>query len=132
VDQFDPTALRLDGPPQIEGGTLPEKDDGPVAAATIAEPRESNRVVVHIAEGTRPGVLVLADMWYPGWEATVDGNPAPVLAVDGVFRGVEVGQGAREVVFTYYPTSFRIGMVVSLAALAVLLLLSVLYWRQPA
>ncbi len=132
VDEFDSSALRLDGPPQIEGGTLPEKDDGPVAAASIAEPHESDRVVVHIAEGTRPGVLVLADMWYPGWEATVDGNPAPVLAVDGVFRGVEVGQGAREVVFRYYPASFRIGMVVSLAGLAVMLLLAVLYRKKPA
>ena len=130
VDQFDPETLRLDGPPQIEGGTLPEKDDGPVADVTIAEPGESNRVVVHIAEGTRPGVLVLADLWYPGWEATVDGNPAPVLAVDGVFRGVEVGQGAREVVFQYYPASLRVGAVVSLAALAVLLLLALLYRRQ--
>ena len=132
VDHFEPLALRLDGPPQIEGSTLPEKDDGPVAVASIAEPRESNRVVVHIAEGTRPGVLVLADMWYPGWEATVDGNPAPVLAVDGVFRGVEVGQGAREVVFKYCPASFRIGVVVSLAGLALLLLLAVLYRRKPA
>lgn len=131
VDHFEPLALRLDGPPQIEGGALPDKDDGPVVAASIAEPHESNRVVVHIAESTRPGVLVLADMWYPGWQATVDGNPTAVLAVDGVFRGVEVGQGAREVVFKYYPASFRIGMVVSLAGLAVLLLLMVLYRRRP-
>jgi hypothetical protein len=131
VDHFEPLALRLDGPPQIEGGALPDKDDGPVVSASIAEPHESNRVVVHIAESTRPGVLVLADMWYPGWQATVDGNPTAVLAVDGVFRGVEVGQGAREVVFKYYPASFRIGMVVSLAGLAVLLLLMVLYRRRP-
>jgi hypothetical protein len=132
VDQFDPDGLSLGGLPQIEGGTLPEKDDGPVAAAAIAEPHESNRVVVHIAEGTRPGVLVLADMWYPGWEATVDGNPAPVLAVDGIFRGVEVGQGAREVVFKYSPASFRIGLVVSLTGLAVLLTLAVVYRRRTA
>ena len=131
VDHFEPQALRLDGPPQIEGGTLPEKDDGPVVDASIDEPHESNRVVVHIAEATRPGVLVLADMWYPGWEATVDGNSTPVLAVDGVFRGVEVGQGAREVVFKYSPASFRIGMVVSLAGLAALLLMAVLYRRRP-
>jgi len=132
VDRFEPKALLLDGPPQIEGSALPEKDDGPVAVATIAEPHESNRVVVNIAEGTRPGVLVLADMWYPGWQATVDGNPSPVLAVDGVFRGVEVGQGTREVVFTYYPVSFRVGTGVSLAGLAVLLLLVFVYRKRPA
>jgi hypothetical protein len=132
VEHFEPHALRLDGPPQIEGGTLPEKDDGPVSEASIAEPHESNRVVVHIAESTRPGVLVLADMWYPGWEATVDGNATTVLAVDGVFRGVEVGQGAREVVFKYYPASFRIGTGVSLAGLTLLLLLAALYRRRRA
>ena len=130
VEHFEPLALKLDGPPQIEGGTLPEKDDGPVAAVSIAEPYESDRVVVHIAEGTRPGVLVLADMWYPGWQATVDGNAVPVLAVDGVFRGVEVGQGAREVVFNYSPASFRVGAAVSLGGAAVLLLLAIVYRRR--
>ena len=132
VENFEPLSLRLEGPPQIEGGTLPEKDDGPVADTSIAEPLESNRVVVHIAEGTRPGVLVLADMWYPGWTATVDGNPAEVVAVDGIFRGVEVGQGAREVVFRYYPASFRFGLYISAGTLLLLLALSVAYRRRPA
>src|SRR5262249_13325799 len=32
------------------------------------------------------GVLVLADSWYPGWKATLDGQPCPILRAEGWFR----------------------------------------------
>ncbi len=118
VTQFDPRLLSPDSPPLLEGGTLPEKDDGPVAEAAITEDTHGGRIVVHVAE-TRPGMLVLADAFYPGWKAEVDGIPAPIHAVDGIFRGVEVGMGTHEVIFRYNPMSLRLGELISLAALLV-------------
>ena len=34
------------------------------------------------------GMLVLAETWYPGWQATVDGHPTEVIKANGVLRGV--------------------------------------------
>jgi len=48
-------------------------------------------------------LVVLSDLDYPGWRATVDGQAAPILRVDGVVRGVRVSAGEHEVAFTYHP-----------------------------
>ena len=64
------------------------------------------------------GILVLSDTYYPGWRAFVDGVERPILRANHVFRAVVVPTGAREVVFSYEPDSFRYGLLVSVAAAA--------------
>ncbi|NLD71828.1 MAG: YfhO family protein [Chloroflexi bacterium] len=49
------------------------------------------------------GYLVLADLDYPGWRAWVDGQPAPIITVDGLFRAVELPTGDHRVEFRYLP-----------------------------
>ena len=78
-----------------------------------------NHVTIHLT-ADRPGYLVLADTWYPGWQATVDGRPAPILRVYTAFRAVPVGAGEHTVEMAYRPGSVRVGAVLSVAALAVL------------
>jgi hypothetical protein len=58
-------------------------------------------------ETSAPAIVKLNSPYYPGWEAEVDGVTRPVLAVDLMFRGVEVPAGARSVVFTFRPFSWR-------------------------
>ena len=70
-----------------------------------------------------PGVIVLAETYYPGWELTIDGQPAPILRVNRMMRGAAVEAGSHRLVYTYRPRSFRLGMMISLAALAVVALL---------
>jgi len=65
-----------------------------------------------------PGVLVLADTWYPGWRATVDGADAPILRANHAFRGVALGKGAHEVRFIFRPASFMFGAWLSVLAAA--------------
>jgi membrane protein YfhO len=65
--------------------------------------------------------LVLSDTYYPGWTATVDGEPVSVMRGDVLFRVVPVPGGEHDVEFRFEPASVRIGLLISLGALLVLL-----------
>ena len=84
--------------------------------ARIAE-YEPERVVVE-TEADAPSLLVLSDVHYPGWKASVDGRDVDVERVDYLLRGIPVPEGASTVELRYEPLSFRIGWIVSLLALA--------------
>lgn len=76
------------------------------------------RVAVEVT--SRGGFLVLADLFYPGWEARVDGRPTQLFRADGLFRAVAVPPGSHQVLFRYRPLSFYAGAAVSLATLLLL------------
>lgn len=63
------------------------------------------------------GLLVLSEIYYPGWRATLNGVDAEVRRVDGGLRGVLLKRGANRVVLTYVPAGQYIGALVSLIAL---------------
>jgi len=70
------------------------------------------------ARARRRGLVVLTDLFYPGWKATVDGHDTTIQRVDDVYRGVPVGPGRHVVTFSYEPLSWRAGRDVTLVALA--------------
>ncbi|HOJ20013.1 MAG TPA: YfhO family protein, partial [Armatimonadota bacterium] len=72
-------------------------------------------------EATGGALLILADQFYPGWRATVDGEPAPLLAANYVLRAVPVPAGRHTVTMTYRPATFLFGLYLSLAAASLLL-----------
>ena len=78
-----------------------------------------------------PGVVVLADIFYPGWELTDNGKPAPIYQVNRAMRGAAVGKGPHHLVYTYAPRSYRIGRIVSAAGLVALALAAVVCWLRP-
>lgn len=66
-------------------------------------------------------LLVLSEMYYPGWRATVDGKPAAIYKVDGALRGIIVPNGTSTVVMDYKPlTIYAGGAITILTFLAVL------------
>jgi hypothetical protein len=65
----------------------------------------------------RPGLVILGDSFYPGWNLTIDGVPAPIYRINRMMRGAAVKAGRHTLVYTYDPASFRIGGVLSLAGL---------------
>jgi hypothetical protein len=71
------------------------------------------------------GLLVLADAYDPGWRATVDRAPSPVLRTNVAFRGVAVPGGRHTVELVYRPPAVVWGLSVSLATLAATVLLVV-------
>ena len=60
------------------------------------------------------GYLVLSDVYYPGWRATVDGVPAKVLRADYVFRAVFLPPGEHTVRMEFAPWTWRVGLAVSI------------------
>ena len=61
--------------------------------------------MVLTVEADRNSVLVLHDIYYPGWEVTVDGERKPLLRANLLFRGVEVPAGRHRVEFRFRPLS---------------------------
>ena len=73
-----------------------------------------------------PGWLVLSDLYFPGWRATVDGQPERIRRADYLLRALPLAAGTHRVVFTYEPAAFRLGLWAMLATLA---FLTVLIWH---
>jgi len=84
-----------------EAGTLE-----PVHSSARVTRYERNGVALDV-ETDHAGLLVLHDIYYPGWEATVDGEPRPILRANLLFRGVEVGPGRHRVEFRFRPLSME-------------------------
>ena len=64
--------------------------------------QEADRVTLQV-RAAAPGLLVLAETFYPGWEATLDNEPAEVLRTNRMMRGVLIPQGEHTVTFVYRP-----------------------------
>lgn len=64
-----------------------------------------------------PAWLVLSEIYYPGWRAEVDGRSRKVYRANYIFRAVRVFPGEREVMFSFKPSSYRRGALVSSATL---------------
>src|SRR5205814_3366635 len=53
------------------------------------------------AANPNPGWLVLSEVWYPGWTATLDGRPADVIQADYLLRAVQLGPGRHTLVLEF-------------------------------
>jgi hypothetical protein len=88
---------------------------------------DPERIVLRVT-APQGGLLVLRDTFYPGWSATVDGQPVTPLRADVLFRAVPLPAGSREpheVAFTYRSLPFERGALVSLLTLAVTLAIAI-------
>ena len=94
------------------GGALAAKAGQPEVEMLSYEPEE----ILLKARLDAPGYLVLTDTFYPGWKATVDGQPAPILRADIYFRAVPLAAGEHLVAFHYRPESVRLGLGMGLFA----------------
>jgi hypothetical protein len=87
--------------------------DQSVSKASPEAPGLSHVAIVNYAdssveidvEAAKAGIVVLHDLFYPGWEARVDGHKEPVLHANILFRGVEVPAGHHRVAFSFHPLS---------------------------
>ncbi len=111
ADDWDPYRTvvvegKIDVPNSQQAGTARITEENPLAL-TIQ------------VDSPGGGALVVADVYYPGWQATVDDAEVPIYRANVAFRAVAVPAGQHTVRMVYAPRSFAIGVAVSAASLAI-------------
>ncbi len=105
----------------VEGDGVPSPgpagpSDGEEAVCSVE--RVSPEQVVVRVDAPEKGMVVLADTFACGWEATLNGKPCVVRKVNGIFRGIYLPRGGvHEIVFLYRPKSMLAGLALALAGL---------------
>lgn len=89
----------------------------------------ANRLELKARAQTR-GLLVLSEVFYPGWSATVNGNEAQIHEVDGALRGIVIPPGESRVVLRYAPWSVIAGGFLTVLAFLAVLSAVALPWRR--
>jgi Bacterial membrane protein YfhO len=105
VADFHRLGFTLGAPPTVESCEMP--DD--VALTTHA----TDEVRIHANMACR-GMVVLSDVFFPGWRADIDGKGAPIYEVNEAMRGVMVPRGEHTVTMRYRPASALAGGILSL------------------
>lgn len=100
----------------------PAGPPGDTGTATVEVQRDAAQHFMARVQCAQPGLLVVADTWYPGWRARVDGRPARLHRADYVLKAVAVPAGAHTVEIVYDPPLFKLGAAVSAATVGGVLL----------
>jgi hypothetical protein len=128
ANEFDPrrTALlevRPEELPQLPGGVITSNSS---ARITRYEP---NRLRIETSAPTAT-VLVASEIFYPGWVASVDGQPARIDRADYLLRGIALSAGQHSVEMHYAAPAARDGAIISALTLSLIVGLSIYAWRR--
>lgn len=99
------------------GFGLPAPDSVPAWRTTVES--YSNNTITLDVETSADGILVLSEMYYPGWTAEVDGKRTEVHRVDYCLRAVLVPPGQHAVTVRFDPAAFSRGSLITLLTLGV-------------
>ena len=110
---------------------LPRALDGEpgVAESVRFQSWEPDRMSMDV-NTEKPGLLVLSEIYYPGWRASVNGKPAVIYNVDGALRGILAPQGSSRIELAYVPFSFYVGGAITLLTVICVLSGLILSWRR--
>ena len=121
---YDPAAVALVEESLAFQASAPD----PGARASLVEDKGASVEIRTVSN--QPAFLVLADSYYPGWRATVNGRAAHIYQTNYIQRGIPIPPGTSSVRFEFHPAQFYIGGAISLGTLAGMLCMSVLWYRR--
>lgn len=111
----------------LKGVTDGYKDSLSTIRLTSYEP---NRLVYETSSA-KDGVAVFSEIYYPGWQATIDGEPADIARADYILRVMNVPAGKHTIEMWFDPTSIHVTESIAYAALALLLIgVMIFIWMQ--
>jgi hypothetical protein len=96
--------------------------DGSTAEVTAFAP---SQITVEV-DAADAGLLILSEVYYPGWHASVDDRPVRLIRADALLRGIPISKGHHAVHVWYAPRTARLGLGVS--GLALVLVIGVGGW----
>lgn len=121
---FDPARMAL-----VEDALAPGPYPPLAATARVDWTQRGDTHLSLTVESPTPALLVLSEVHYPGWHATVAGRPAEDIRVNGLLRGLPVPGGpATEVVLRFEPAQAGRARTLATAGWALAGLLLVLRW----
>lgn len=120
-----------------EAVSLPAAETAEVPAGESCTIERDEPLVVEIRATLKtPGLVILADQFFPGWELTVESAGSskrqPILRTNRVLRGVVLPPGEHRLVYRYQPKSFYAGAILSSLAVASVAGASAFRWRQTS
>lgn len=95
----------------------------PAQPAQVKVTEAQPGVLAVAAQTETAGLLVLSNVDYPGWQATVDGQPTAIYRTNGIFQGVVVPAGTHQVRLVFRPVSVAGGLWLSVVGLVTALAL---------
>jgi uncharacterized membrane protein YfhO len=104
-----------------EPNLIPTSDSGPAGSVTIIT-RNPEQLKIQ-AELNRPAVLMVSEVFYPEWRATVDGKPVEILRADYCLRALVLPVGTHIVNFYYDRSLINLGIALSLVTFITVLVL---------
>jgi hypothetical protein len=130
-DSFDPRATAL-----VDHETAATLNPSLLAASGEGEEGERKAEIIERSptrmlietDSPKAAILVLSEIAYPGWRATIDGIGAESLRVNYNLRGVALPEGRHRIEFVYSPASLKVGAVVSITTALGLLL--IIFWDK--
>ncbi|MBI3241339.1 MAG: YfhO family protein [Chloroflexi bacterium] len=128
---FDPFATAVIRPPSPLFGALPNGGEGRGEGAVTVIGDYPGHLSLTVTTDS-PALLVISEAYYPGWAASVNGQPAPALEADAYLLAVPVPAGDSTVELSYRPITLLVGALVSLLSLAVCTLLIVFRPREAS
>ena len=114
---------------ELLGQSVPQ-DDTSIVKLTQYKPNN----LTYEVKSNKGGVVVFSEIYYPGWKATIDGQPAELGRVNYILRALNVKAGSHKVVLDFHPTSLKNTETVAYVGYVVLLLLLIagigLEWKR--
>ena len=96
-----------------------ESDSASLVTLTKYEPNQ----LTYDVKSAKGGVVVFSEVFYPGWTATVDGEPVSLGRVNYVLRAITVQPGQHQVELSFFPKTIEVTETVAYVSLGLLLLL---------
>ena len=88
---------------------------------------EANNILIKTSNSDA-SILILTDVYYPGWKAFIDGTETKIYRADGLVKAIFVPEGEHTIEFVYLPESYNTGITISI--ITVLILVAIYFVSQ--